>query len=101
VQGAPILMSQSSKSKIKFFFVYMIYSKQRNASYVGYTVDILKRLNAHNHNKGAKFTKGSHWELIYSKRFKDKIFAMKYEYKLKKNRNLRKKLLNRHFSLNN
>ena len=88
-------------SKSKFFFVYMIYSKQRNATYVGYTVNILKRLNAHNINKGAKFTRGSNWELIYSKKFKNKIFAMKYEYKLKKNRNLRKKILNKHLSLIN
>ena len=94
-------MIKAFASKSKFFFVYMIYSKQRNATYVGYTVNILNRLNAHNLNKGAKFTKGSNWVLIYSKKFKNKIFAMKYEYKLKKNRNLRKKILKKHLLSNN
>ena len=96
MQGAPILMSQSSKSKNKNFFVYMIYSERRNVTYVGYTSNISKRLNLHNLNKGAKFTRGNYWELIYSKKFKSRNLAMKYEYILKKNRITRKKLLDKH-----
>ena len=72
----------------------MIFSKKRNATYVGYTLNILKRLHLHNSNKGAKFTRGNFWVLVFSKSFISKNIAMKYEYKLKKNQVLRKKLLN-------
>jgi len=95
------MMTQSLKPKSNYFFVYMIYSKKRNATYVGYTSNIAKRLNLHNLNKGAKFTKGNYWELIYSKKLKSKSLAMKYEYDLKKNRILRKKVLNKHLSTKN
>ena len=62
-------------------------------SYVGYTNDVNLRLSKHNSNKGAKSTKGYKWLLIYSKKFKSKNEAMSFEYKLKKNRNMRKKIL--------
>ena len=62
-------------------------------SYVGYTNNLHERLNKHNTNKGAKSTKGYKWLLIYSKKFKSKNEAMSYEYKLKNNRSLRKKIL--------
>ena len=61
----------------------------RYISYVGYTNNISKRLSLHNSSKGAKFTKGKKWTLIYSKKFSSKIAAMKFEYILKKNRKLR------------
>ena len=62
-------------------------------TYVGYTNDIENRVHMHNSNKGAKSTKGYKWLLIYSKKFKSKSEAMSFEYKLKKNRPLRKKIL--------
>jgi putative endonuclease len=62
-------------------------------TYVGYTNNIKLRLEKHNTNKGAKSTKGYKWLLIYSKKFKTKIEAMSFEYKLKKNKNERKKIL--------
>ena len=62
-------------------------------TYVGYTNNLESRLTKHNNNKGAKSTKGYNWVLIYSKKFKSKNEAMSYEYKLKKNKTLRKKLL--------
>ena len=61
-------------------------------TYVGYTKDLNARLDKHNSNKGAKSTKGYKWLLIYSKKFKSKNAAMSFEYKLKKNRSLRKKI---------
>jgi putative endonuclease len=60
---------------------------------VGYTVNLISRLNKHNSNKGAKATKGYKWLLIYSKKFKTKNEAMSYEYKLKNNKLLRKEIL--------
>ena len=64
----------------------MILSKINNKhiSYVGYTINLEKRLLLHNSSKGAKFTRGKKWTIIYSKKFSSKISAMKYEYKLKK-----------------
>jgi putative endonuclease len=63
-------------------------------TYVGYTNNIKNRIDKHNTNKGAKSTKGYKWLLIYSKKFKSKKEAMSYEYKLKNNQTLRKKILN-------
>jgi putative endonuclease len=65
-----------------------------NKTYVGYTKNIKSRLIKHNTNKGAKSTKGHKWILIYKKRFKTKNEAMSYEFKLKKDKVLRKKILN-------
>ena len=62
-------------------------------TYVGYTNNLNLRLNRHNSNKGAKSTKGYKWTLIYSKKFKTKNEAMSFEYSLKKNKILRKELL--------
>ncbi len=69
------------------FYVYMILTKinGRLISYVGYTKDLKKRLTLHNLSKGAKFTKGKKWKIIYSKRYNSKSMAMKNEYLLKKN----------------
>ena len=69
------------------FYVYMILSKinDKYISYVGYTKDVKKRVLLHNNSKGAKFTKGNIWKLIYKKKYKTKNVAMIEEYKLKKN----------------
>ena len=83
------------------YFVYLIISNHKNKiiSYVGYTSDINKRLKLHNSSKGAKFTRGRKWTLIYKKCYKSKSIAMKNEYLLKKNYKkrfeLKKKFLNK------
>ena len=66
--------------------------KFKPRSYVGYTNDIARRLLKHNNNKGAKFTKGNYWSLLFKKKYSSKSEAMKNEYILKKNYKLRKKL---------
>ena len=78
------------------YFVYLILTKKidKFRSYVGYTNNIEKRLHLHNTSKGAKFTKGRSWKLIYYQKYNDKNIAMKEEYKLKKNYKLRNKLKN-------
>ena len=75
-----------------YYYVYLIVSKRKNKlfSYVGYSNNISNRIKLHNSGKGAKFTKGNYWELIYKKRYKNKSIAMKQEYLLKKNYKLRK-----------
>ena len=59
---------------------------KRKLTYIGYTKDLYKRINLHNSNKGAKFTKGNNWKLIYSRKFTSKSKAMSYEYQLKNDR---------------
>ena len=76
------------------FFVYLILSqnKKKKISYVGYTKNLPNRILLHNKGKGAKFTKGRKWKLIYYKKYKTKSEAMIEENKLKKNYKLRKLL---------
>ena len=76
------------------FYVYLLLSKINNRyySYVGYTNDLKKRLILHNSSKGAKYTRGKNWVIIYKKRYKNKSDAMSEEFKLKKNRKKRNKL---------
>ena len=78
------------------FYVYMIGSKVKNKtiSYVGYTNNLKKRLFMHNSSKGAKFTKGKIWKLIYYKSYDTKKEAMIEEYKLKKNYKFRHRIKN-------
>ncbi|MDB2592040.1 GIY-YIG nuclease family protein [Candidatus Pelagibacter bacterium] len=68
-------------------------SHLKNKSYVGFTTNYKKRLLKHNYGKGAKSTKGYKWVLIYKKLFLLKTNALKFEYKLKKNRKLRSSIL--------
>jgi putative endonuclease len=64
--------------------------KDKNISYVGYTNNLNNRLKLHNTSKGAKFTKGKIWKLIYHKKYQNKSNAMKGEYELKKDYKLRR-----------
>ena len=57
--------------------------------HVGYTNNLGKRINLHNEGKGAKFTKGRKWKIMYYEKFKRKRKAMLREIYLKKNRKLR------------
>ena len=76
------------------FYVYLIVTNinRKIISYVGYTNNLKKRLKFHNSSKGAKFTRGKKWKMIYFKNYKSKKIAMSEEYKLKKNYKLRKKI---------
>ena len=73
-------------------FVYLIISiaNKRLISYVGYTKNIKKRLKLHNSSKGAKFTRGRKWKILYSEVLNSKSEALKKEFKIKKNKKLRK-----------
>tara|TARA_Y100000590_G_scaffold284797_1_gene320545 strand:+ start:1112 stop:1372 length:261 start_codon:yes stop_codon:yes gene_type:complete len=73
------------------YFVYLLgsYQKSKLTTYVGYTKDLKKRLNLHNSGKGAKFTRGRTWKLLYSEKFNKKNKAISREYYIKKNRKFR------------
>jgi len=75
------------------YFVYMLKSLgKESVTYVGYTNDLKKRINLHNNNKGAKFTRGRKWKLIYKEKLNSKKEAISREYYIKKNRSLRNKI---------
>jgi len=78
------------------YYVYLIKTLKGflKKSYVGYSNDLFKRLDKHNNNLGAKSTKGYKWELVYKKKFYSKNKALSFEYKLKKDRNERARLIN-------
>ncbi len=79
------------------YYVYMLKSlAEKNVTYVGYTSDIKKRIKLHNLGKGAKFTRGRKWKLIYKEKFNSKSEAISREYYIKKNRFLRNKIKNKY-----
>ena len=67
---------------------------KKSITYVGYTKDIKKRITLHNSGKGAKFTRGRKWKLIYKEKFSSKNKAISREYYIKKNRILRNQIKN-------
>lgn len=82
------------------YYVYMLKSKSvKPITYVGYTNNLKKRIILHNSGKGAKFTRGRKWVLIYKEKYNSKKEAISREYYIKKNRVLRNKLKNENFSL--
>ena len=77
------------------YFVYMLKSLGKaSVTYVGYTNNLKKRIDLHNNNKGAKFTRGRKWKLIYREKLNSKREAISREYYIKKNRKLRNSLKN-------
>ena len=77
------------------YYVYLIKTLDGYAdkTYVGYTNNLNKRLEKHNSNLGAKSTRGYKWEFVYKKKFYSKSKALSFEYKLKKDRKERSRLL--------
>ena len=65
---------------------------KKPVTYVGYTKDLKRRIMLHNSGKGAKFTRGRQWKLIYKEIFKSKNKAISREYYIKKNRTFRNKI---------
>tara|TARA_B100001063_G_C16568230_1_gene454471 strand:+ start:515 stop:763 length:249 start_codon:yes stop_codon:yes gene_type:complete len=75
------------------FYVYMLKSLEKKpVTYVGYTKDIKKRIELHNNGKGAKFTRGRRWKLIYKEKLPSKSKAISREYYIKSHRSERNKI---------
>ncbi len=75
------------------YYVYMLKSLDKRAvTYVGYTKSLQKRIKLHNIGKGAKFTRGRKWKLIYKEKIDTKNKAISREYYIKHNRVLRNKI---------
>lgn len=70
------------------FSVYAIYNRVRNKIYIGYTLDLEKRIKRHNgilkNNKKAFTSKNKgKWELIYTEQLPTRKDAIKKEKELK------------------
>ena len=76
----------------------LISLSRKPVTYVGYTNNLKKRITLHNTSKGAKFTKGRKWKLIYKEKHGSKKEAIYREYYIKNNRTLRNKIKNENFN---
>ncbi len=77
------------------YHVYMLKSLgKKSVTYVGYTNNLKKRIILHNSSKGAKFTRGRKWKLIYKEKLNSKSEAISREYYIKNNKTLRNKIKN-------
>lgn len=75
-------------------FVYVLGSQTSCGyrTYVGWTLDLDRRLAEHNSGTGAKTTRGNAWSLLYAERLPTRIEAMRREWHLKRDRRLRRQL---------
>ena len=80
------------------YFVYLLgnYKDKKLITYVGYTNNLRKRLTLHNRGKGAKFTRGKNWKLLYHEKYQTRKEAILREIYLKKNRKLRNFIKNKY-----
>ena len=79
------------------YFVYMLKSEgYKPITYVGFTKNMNNRLKLHNSGKGAKFTRGRKWKIIYKEKFSTKREAILREYFLKHNIAERNKIKKRY-----
>jgi putative endonuclease len=74
-------------------FVYVLKTENpsgRTITYVGWTLDLERRLEEHNGGKrGAKTTRGRVWLLVYAEKHRTRKGAMRREYVLKRDRKFR------------
>jgi len=75
-------------------FVYVLGSAHARGyrTYVGWTLDLYRRLAEHNSGTGAKSTRGRTWCLIYAECLPTRMDAMRREWHLKRDRSLRRRL---------
>ena len=75
-------------------FVYILGSRGTGGyrTYVGWTVDLDRRLAQHNAGVGARSTRGRAWTLLYAERLASRREAMSREWRLKRDRAMRKRL---------
>jgi putative endonuclease len=75
-------------------FVYVIgcAGERRYLTYVGWTLDVERRLAQHNAGTGARSTRGRQWVLLHVERFATREEAMSREWHLKRDRRFRKSL---------
>jgi len=74
-------------------FVYVLATKNpdgRTITYVGWTLDLDRRLDEHNGKKaGARTTRGRAWILVYAEKHRTRKGAMRREVLLKRDKKFR------------
>jgi putative endonuclease len=75
-------------------YVYILIAHNKSGrirTYVGWTLDLDRRLAEHNGagGNGAKFTRGQAWTLVYAEKYRTRRKAMAREYALKQDRAFR------------
>jgi len=79
------------------YYVYMLRSiEKKSVTYVGYSGNLSNRIKLHNSGKGAKFTRGRKWRLIYKEKLTSKNKAISREYYIKNNKTFRNKIKNKY-----
>ncbi|PPR20506.1 MAG: hypothetical protein CFH40_01902 [Alphaproteobacteria bacterium MarineAlpha10_Bin3] len=75
-------------------FVYVLGSHGKGGyrTYVGWTLDLDRRLARHNAGTGARSTRGRHWALLYAERYPTREQAQRREWRLKRDRKFRRAL---------
>jgi putative endonuclease len=77
-------------------FVYVLATRNpdgRTITYVGWTLDLNRRLDEHNGKKaGARSTRGRAWVLVYAEKHRTRKGAMRREVVLKRDKAFRTQL---------
>jgi len=77
-------------------FVYVLATRNpdgRTITYVGWTLDLNRRLDEHNGKKaGARSTRGRAWVLVYAEKHRTRKGAMRREVVLKRDKTFRAQL---------
>ena len=74
------------------FYVYIIRSLKDNRSYVGFTVDLERRLLEHNNGNTKSTRPFRPWKMIYSECYDNRSDAYKREWHLKHSEGRKEKL---------
>lgn len=76
-------------------FVYILgsFGAKGRQTYVGWTIDLERRLSQHNAGTGARSTRGRQWSLLYAERYATRNQAMSREWYLKRERQFRRHLV--------
>lgn len=76
-------------------FVYVLLRDDGQRTYVGWTLDVARRVAQHNAGKGARSTRGRRWTLVHVEPCADPREAMRREWALKRDRGFRRRLRDR------
>jgi putative endonuclease len=68
---------------MKFYYVYVLSSKKDGSFYVGFTFDLVNRLNKHNKGQVQSTLSKNPWKLIFYEAYKNKYDALRREKYLK------------------
>jgi putative endonuclease len=79
-------------------FVYVLHSDDDGLprTYVGWTLDVERRLAQHNAGTGARTTRGRRWVVVHVEEAASRGDALRREWRLKRDRRFRAQLRDNH-----